>query len=91
VLLDGELAQRKVSGSFPVAEPLLALDSLGKVLGFSRRRCWGADGVALTGTGVRPAAPTPLARATWSGLARDRVETKKFFIKTMRYCSTASV
>ncbi|MFP3499560.1 sugar ABC transporter substrate-binding protein, partial [Pseudomonas sp. SIMBA_059] len=31
LLLDGELGQRKVSGSFPVTEPLLALDSLGKV------------------------------------------------------------
>ncbi|AZL72365.1 FecR family protein [Pseudomonas oryziphila] len=41
VLLDGELAQRKVSGSFPVAEPLLALDSLGKVLGFSRQTLLG--------------------------------------------------
>ncbi|MOA65295.1 hypothetical protein D3C78_1916350 [compost metagenome] len=36
VLLDGELGERKVSGSFPVEEPLLALDSLGKVMGFSR-------------------------------------------------------
>ncbi|WP_194789149.1 FecR family protein [Pseudomonas sp. UFMG81] len=41
LLLDGELAQRKVSGSFPVAEPLVALDSLGKVLGFSRQTLLG--------------------------------------------------
>ncbi|MFJ4067943.1 FecR family protein [Pseudomonas sp. NPDC089996] len=41
VLLDGELAQRKVSGSFPADEPLLALDSLGKVLGFSRQTLMG--------------------------------------------------
>ncbi|MEN5303871.1 FecR domain-containing protein [Pseudomonas sp. TWI628] len=41
VLLDGELAQRKVSGSFPVDEPLAALDSLGKVLGFSRQTLLG--------------------------------------------------
>ncbi|BBH48008.1 FecR family protein [Pseudomonas sp. KU43P] len=41
VLLDGELAQRKVSGSFPVEQPLLALDSLGKVMGFSRRTVLG--------------------------------------------------
>ncbi|HYQ50080.1 MAG TPA: FecR family protein [Pseudomonas sp.] len=41
VLLDGELGQRKVSGSFPVQEPLLALDSLGKVMGFSRQTVLG--------------------------------------------------
>lgn len=41
LLLDGELGQRKVSGSFPVAEPLLALDSLGKVMGFSRQTVLG--------------------------------------------------
>jgi transmembrane sensor len=41
LLLDGELAQRKVSGSFPAAEPLAALDSLGQVLGFSRQTVFG--------------------------------------------------
>ncbi|RCL20787.1 sugar ABC transporter substrate-binding protein [Pseudomonas sp. AFG_SD02_1510_Pfu_092] len=41
LLLDGELGQRKVSGSFPLAEPLLALDSLGKVMGFSRQTVLG--------------------------------------------------
>lgn len=41
LLLDGELGQRKVSGSFPVAEPLLALDSLGNVMGFSRQTVLG--------------------------------------------------
>ncbi|WP_323613490.1 FecR family protein [Pseudomonas putida] len=41
VLLDGELGQRKVSGSFPVREPLAALDSLGKVMGFSRQTVFG--------------------------------------------------
>ncbi|MDZ3995487.1 FecR family protein [Pseudomonas sp. Teo4] len=41
LLLDDELGQRKVSGSFPVQEPLLALDSLGKVLGFSRQTMLG--------------------------------------------------
>lgn len=41
LLLDGELAQRKVSGSFPVAQPLAALDSLGKVMGFSRQTLLG--------------------------------------------------
>ncbi|MDR6712696.1 transmembrane sensor [Pseudomonas hunanensis] len=41
VLLDAELGQRKVSGSFPVAEPLVALDSLGKVMGFSRNTVFG--------------------------------------------------
>ncbi|MFB4393438.1 MULTISPECIES: FecR domain-containing protein [unclassified Pseudomonas] len=41
LLLDGELGQRKVSGSFPVGEPLVALDSLGKVLGFSRQTVLG--------------------------------------------------
>jgi transmembrane sensor len=41
VMLDGELGQRKVSGSFPVDEPLAALDSLGKVLGFSRQTLLG--------------------------------------------------
>ncbi len=41
VLLDRELGQRKVSGSFPVQEPLVALDSLGKVMGFSRQTLLG--------------------------------------------------
>ncbi|GLO36354.1 sensor [Pseudomonas putida] len=41
LLLDGELGQRKVSGSFQVGEPLLALDSLGKVMGFSRQTVLG--------------------------------------------------
>ncbi|WP_447738591.1 FecR family protein [Pseudomonas laurentiana] len=41
LVLDGELRQRKVSGSFPVDEPLLALDSLGKVMGFSRQTVLG--------------------------------------------------
>ncbi|MFJ4055876.1 FecR family protein [Pseudomonas sp. NPDC089743] len=41
VLLDNELGQRKVSGSFPVREPLAALDSLGKVMGFSRQTLLG--------------------------------------------------
>ena len=41
VLLNEELGQRKVSGSFPLAEPLLALDSLGKVMGFSRQTVLG--------------------------------------------------
>ncbi|MCF1488474.1 FecR family protein [Pseudomonas sp. AA27] len=41
LLLDGELGQRRVSGSFPVAEPLSALDSLGKVMGFSRQTLLG--------------------------------------------------
>ncbi|WP_060508629.1 FecR domain-containing protein [Pseudomonas sp. NBRC 111124] len=41
VMLDGDLAQRKVSGSFPADEPLAALDSLGKVLGFSRQTLLG--------------------------------------------------
>lgn len=41
LLLDGDLGQRKVSGSFPVAEPLLALDSLGNVMGFSRQTVLG--------------------------------------------------
>uniref|UniRef100_UPI0028AA4ED3 FecR family protein n=1 Tax=Pseudomonas soli TaxID=1306993 RepID=UPI0028AA4ED3 len=41
LLLDGELAQRRVSGSFPVEEPLAALDSLGKVLGFERQTLLG--------------------------------------------------
>ncbi|MNI85169.1 fec operon regulator FecR [compost metagenome] len=41
VLLDGELGQRKVSGSFPVREPLAALDSMGKVMGFSRQTVLG--------------------------------------------------
>ncbi len=34
LLLDGDLGQRKVSGSFPVAEPLLALDFAGQGDGF---------------------------------------------------------
>lgn len=41
LLLDGALGQRKVSGSFPVQEPLAALDSLGKVMGFSRQTVLG--------------------------------------------------
>ncbi len=41
VLLDDALGQRKVSGSFPLTEPLLALDSLGKVLGFTRQTVLG--------------------------------------------------
>lgn len=41
VLLDGDLAQRTVSGSFPVSEPMQALDSLGQVLGFSRHTLLG--------------------------------------------------
>lgn len=41
LLLDDALAQRTVSGSFPIAEPLQALDSLGQVLGFSRQTLWG--------------------------------------------------
>ncbi|MDH0303033.1 MULTISPECIES: FecR family protein [unclassified Pseudomonas] len=41
LLLDGDLAQRKVSGSFPLEEPLAALDSLGKVMGFSRQTLQG--------------------------------------------------
>ncbi len=41
LLLDGELGEGKVSGSFPVAEPLLALDSLGNVMGFSRQTVLG--------------------------------------------------
>ncbi|WP_313741454.1 FecR family protein [Pseudomonas sp.] len=41
LLLDDTLAQRTVSGSFPVAEPMQALDSLGQVLGFSRQTLLG--------------------------------------------------
>lgn len=41
MLLDSELGQRKVSGSFPASEPLQALDSLGQVLGFSRHTMLG--------------------------------------------------
>lgn len=41
LLLDDDLGQRKVSGSFPVEEPLVALDSLGKVMGFSRNTLLG--------------------------------------------------
>ncbi|MHC6224091.1 FecR family protein [Pseudomonas sp. X10] len=41
LLLDGDLGQRKVSGSFPAGEPLAALDSLGAVLGFSRHTLLG--------------------------------------------------
>jgi transmembrane sensor len=41
VLLDAALAQRTVSGSFPVDEPLAALDSLGQVLGFERQTLLG--------------------------------------------------
>ncbi|HEN8800831.1 TPA: FecR family protein [Pseudomonas putida] len=41
LLLNEELGQRKVSGSFPVAEPLQALDSLGKVMGFSQQTVLG--------------------------------------------------
>ncbi|HKS13198.1 MAG TPA: sigma-70 family RNA polymerase sigma factor [Pseudomonas sp.] len=41
LLLDAELGQRKVSGSFPVDDPMAALDSLGAVLGFERQTVWG--------------------------------------------------
>jgi len=41
VVLGDQLGQRKVSGSFPVQEPLVALDSLGKVMGFSRQTVFG--------------------------------------------------
>lgn len=41
LLLDDTLAQRTVSGSFPVAEPMQALDSLAQVLGFSRQTLLG--------------------------------------------------
>jgi transmembrane sensor len=41
LLLEGELGQRKVSGSFPVQAPLAALDSLGNVMGFSRQTVLG--------------------------------------------------
>nr|WP_314483654.1 FecR domain-containing protein [uncultured Pseudomonas sp.] len=41
LLLDEALGRREVSGSFPIAEPLQALDSLGKVLGFSRQTVLG--------------------------------------------------
>lgn len=41
LLLDEELGQRKVSGSFPLAEPLLALDSMSRVMGFSRQTVLG--------------------------------------------------
>ncbi|MBK5011865.1 DUF4880 domain-containing protein [Pseudomonas sp. S60] len=41
LLLDDALGQRLVSGSFPVAEPMLALDSLGKVVGFERHTVLG--------------------------------------------------
>ncbi|MBC3485389.1 FecR domain-containing protein [Pseudomonas sp. SWRI50] len=41
LLLEGELGQRKVSGSFPVQAPLAALDSLGHVMGFSRQTVLG--------------------------------------------------
>lgn len=41
VLLNETLGHREVSGSFPIAEPLQALDSLGAVLGFSRQTVLG--------------------------------------------------
>lgn len=41
LLLDGALARRTVSGSFPADQPLAALDSLGAVLGFSRHTLLG--------------------------------------------------
>ncbi|PSS56531.1 FecR family protein [Pseudomonas sp. BBP2017] len=41
LLLDSELAKRTVSGSFPAAQPLAALDSLGAVLGFKRHTLLG--------------------------------------------------
>ncbi|WP_414154831.1 FecR family protein [Pseudomonas sp. BNK-43-a] len=41
LLLDEALAQRKVSGSFPVEEPMLALASLGKVMGFVPQTLFG--------------------------------------------------
>ena len=41
VLLDDTLGQRLVSASIPANQPLLALDSLGKVMGFSRQTVLG--------------------------------------------------
>lgn len=41
LLLDGELAKRTVSGSFPTEQPLAVLDSLGAVLGFKRHTLLG--------------------------------------------------
>jgi len=41
LLLDGELAARRVTLSFPSDEPLAALDSLQAVLGFQRRELFG--------------------------------------------------
>lgn len=41
LLLDGELAKRTVSGSFPTDQPLAVLDSLGAVLGFKRHTLLG--------------------------------------------------
>lgn len=41
VVLNAELGQRRVSGSFPADQPLAALDSLAKLLGFERRTLLG--------------------------------------------------
>ncbi|WEJ20878.1 FecR domain-containing protein [Pseudomonas sp. SD17-1] len=41
VLLDDALAARTVSGSFPAADPLAALDALGAVAGFQRKTLLG--------------------------------------------------
>lgn len=41
VLLGDDLAQRKVSGSFPADDPLAALDALGSVAGFQRKTLLG--------------------------------------------------
>jgi len=41
LLLDGDLAARKVSGSFPGNDPLAALDALGAVAGFQRHTLFG--------------------------------------------------
>ena len=41
LLLDGDLGQRKVSGSFPANDPLAALDALGTVVGFERKTLLG--------------------------------------------------
>ena len=41
VLLNDELAARRVSGSFPSKDPQAVLNSLQGVLGFEQHRCWG--------------------------------------------------
>lgn len=41
VVLNSELAARKVSGSFPADDPLAALDALGSVAGFQRKTLLG--------------------------------------------------